>query len=162
MAAILSALLSYWTAGGTALQQDLKRILALSTVAKSCTSEKLVKNHSLVSALASSSNLPWRETFFFISNTCISSKPSAAQFSNVAPCMLLKSQYEIKHIYIFTIYVSSVMGILQFFFPPLLLCFSYCHCGFFWDELCLENPKLTSIFTRILCVPLIVSLVTQL
>lgn len=70
-----------------------------------------------------------------------------------------------EHICIFTIYISLVMDILQFFFPSSAL-FSVLpcvvHCGFFGNELYLENPKLTSIFAKILCVPLILSLAAQL
>lgn len=49
------------------------------------------KEHSLVSVpTSSSSNLTCRESFLFIPNTCISSKPSAVQFSNVPPIHCLR------------------------------------------------------------------------
>lgn len=85
MTAVLSALLSHWTAVVTALQQDPKNEFWHSLQSLGHTRRKEHgENNSLVSALASS-NLTCREPFFFISNTCISSKPSSAQFSNVLP-----------------------------------------------------------------------------
>lgn len=113
------------------------------------------KNHSLVSAVACmSSNLKCRKTFFFFfyfkylylfSIFCSS---ILSWFLSPFPGCCLKSFYEIKHICIFTIYLSLwVLSFSAVFF--IFLC--VVHYSFFEDDLCLENPKFMNIFIRILC-----------
>lgn len=109
------------------------------------------KSRSLVSALACfSSSLECRELFCFISNTCISSKHSTAQFSND---FLLLSLVLHKFAMKWNLFLYSHYDLVYGYFPLFSVVFSYwcflCTVAFLGMS-CLEKHKLTSIYIRIL------------
>lgn len=127
----------HWTAVLTALHQNPNNEFwhSLQWIGQRIR-KYMHRNCSLVSALVCfSSNLKCRELLCFISNTCISSKHSTAQFSNDFLLSLMLLKFAMKwNVFLYSQY-ALVYGHFPLFSAMFFILTYSVHCGIFGDEL---------------------------